>query len=173
MSWRNEIEKFIIRRTGEAAEGEPRLYADVKGMIARPELLYEMVTEIGDLILKKHHDVKAIGSHGVGGSFLISPIMLYVYNHWFNVNGFFVRLDADDEGRRGSVEGHLEKGWRVLIVDTLIKTGVSSLKAHEILRARGCEVVGMIVVADLSGGDNACTRAGLGVESLITLQDLA
>ena len=167
MNWREEIEKFVIER--EADEHESGLYVDVKGMISRPELLYSVTTEIGDLILKNHPHIKAIGSHGVGGSFLVSPIMLYIYNHWFNANGFFMRLDEREGSSRKPIEGFLEKGWRVLIVDTMVKTGNSSLRAHEILRAHGFTVDGMIVVVDLSNGDNACTRAGLKVESLITL----
>lgn len=169
MNWRAEIDRFLVKREGEVADGSPRLYVDVKGMISRPRLLYEVITEMGDLILKKYPDIKAIGSHGVGGSFLVSPIMLYVYNHWFDVNGFFVRLDTLGQDKRHPIDGFLERGWRVLIVDTMIKTGNSSLKAHEILRANGFEVDGMVVVVDLSHGDNACTRAGLRVDSLITI----
>jgi len=165
MKWREEIEKFVIRK----GEGEPRPYFDVKGMISQPELLHAIVAEIGNIILKKHPKIKAIGSHGVGGSFLISPIILYVYDHWFTVNGFFVRLEAEQNGIHNPIEGCLEKGWRVVIVDTLIKTGNSSLKAYETLNAYGCHVDGIIIAADLSGGDNACTRAGLEIETLITL----
>jgi orotate phosphoribosyltransferase len=138
-------------------------------MITRPNLLHAVITQMGDLILKNHHDIKAIGSHGVGGIFLISPIMLHVYNHWFDVNGFFLHLDAEAGPDHDPIEGCLEKGWRVLIIDTLMKTGNSGLEAHEILTSFGCEVDGIIVVADLSDGDNACTRAGITVESLITL----
>ena len=169
MDWHEEVRKFVITREGDLPEGEPRSYLDVKSMLSRPELLYAVITEIGDLILSKHPDIKAIGSHGVGGTFLISPTMLYVYNHWFNINGFFVRLDVLENGLHNPIEGRLEKGWRVLIVDTMIKTGKSSLRAHEMLRDYGCEVDGVVVVADLSGGDNACTRAGITVESLITI----
>jgi len=169
MDWRHEIEDFLIKRDGGVSEEEPHLYVDVKAMISRPKLLHGVITEIGDRILKNHPSIHAIGSHGVGGSFLVSPIMLYVYNHWFDINGFFVRLDAAQEGKRNPIEGFLERGWRVLIVDTMIKTGNSSLKAHDLLKANGFIVDGMIVVADLSGGDNACTRAGLTVDSLVTL----
>jgi orotate phosphoribosyltransferase len=138
-------------------------------MISQPELLHGIVAEIGDLILKNYPEVKAIGSHGLGGSFLISPIILYVYDHWFNINGFFVRLEDAHNSAHNSIEGCLERGWRVVIVDTLIKTGNSSLKAYEMLNAHGCQVDGIVIVADLSDGDNACTRAGIRVESLITL----
>jgi orotate phosphoribosyltransferase len=168
MNWRDEIQKFVKNREGELAEGEPRLYADVKSMISQPQLLHAVITEMGDLVLRNHPNIKAIGSHGVGGSFLVSPIMLYIYTHWFDVNGFFLRLEDEGSGHH-PIEGFLERGWRVLIVDTMIKTGKSSLKAHEILQAHGFHVDGMIVVVDLSHGDNACTRAGLKVESLMTL----
>ena len=166
MNWREEVKKFIVQKSD--AEGTPS-YVDVKGMIGRPDLLYSVVSEIGDLILRNHPHIKAIGSHGVGGSFLIGPTILYVYDHWFNVNGFFVRLDARDNGAHHPIEGYLEKGWRVLMVDDLMETGTSCMKAHEILRAHGCEVDGIIVVVDLSRGENYCAQAGLKVESLIAL----
>ncbi|GAB4349758.1 MAG: hypothetical protein Kow0099_32970 [Candidatus Abyssubacteria bacterium] len=164
MNWRDEIQKFVVPRN--EGKGESRPYVDVKGMLSQPKLLYGVVVEIGDLILKGYPSIRAIGSHGVGGSFLVSPIMLYVYNHWFEVNGFFVR---SGNGERNPVEGFLQRGWRVLMVDTMIKTGDSSLRAHQILQTHGFEVDGMIVVVDLSHGDNACVRAGLKVQSLITL----
>jgi len=169
MDLRDEVEQYVTRGEGKLAEDKSPLYVDVKAMITRPQLLYSVITQIGDLILKNHHGIKAIGSHGVGGIFLISPVMLHVYNHWFDVNGFFLHLGAEGGHERDHIEGCLEKGWRVLIIDTLMKTGNSGLEAHEILTSFGCEVDGIIVVADLSGGDNACTRAGIRVESLITL----
>lgn len=169
MNLRDEVEHYLIKREGKLPEGESPLYLDVKTMITRPHLLHAVITRIGDLILTNHHEIKAIGSHGVGGIFLISPIMLHVYDHWFDVYGFFMRLNGEGVSEHEPIEGCLEKGWRVLIIDTLIKTGNSSLKAHKLLTSFGCEVDGLIVVADLSGGENACTRAGISVESLIAL----
>ncbi|RJP68208.1 MAG: hypothetical protein C4532_13090 [Candidatus Abyssobacteria bacterium SURF_17] len=169
INWREEIKKFVIKKDDGTPGAAPRVQMDVKGMIGQPDLLYAIVMEMGDLILKKHPSIKAIGSHGVGGSFLISPIMLYVYGHWFNVNGFFVRLGPPVNSYDLPIEGRLAKGWRVLIIDTVIKTGNSSLKAYELLRDYGCEVDGIVVIGDLSNGDNACTRAGIKVEALVTL----
>lgn len=166
MDWRQEIQKFIVRKN--EADGL-RSYVDVKGMMGRPELLYEVVGEIGDLVLRMHPNIRAIGSHGVGGSFLIGPTILYVYGHWYNINGFFVRLDARENGEHQPIEGRLEHGWRVLIVDDVLETGGACMKACNILRAHGCEVDGIIVVVDLSRGENACKQSGLKVESLLTL----
>lgn len=169
MDWRKEVRKYVSEVERQEGVAGPLYNLDVKGMLSRPEPLYAVITEIGDLILKEHEHVKAIGSHGVGGSFLISPIILHAYNHWFNVNGFFIRFDEPEGREHPTIEGCLESGWRVLIIDTVIKSGASGLRAHEMLKAYGCEVESMIVIADLSGGDNACTQAGLKVESLITL----
>lgn len=166
MDWRQEIQKFIVRR--EHSEGG-RSYVDVKGMMGRPELLYEVVGEIGDIVLHNHPNVKAIGSHGVGGSFLIGPTILYVYDHWYNINGFFVRLDARENGEHLPIEGRIERGWRVLIVDDVIETGGACMKACHILRHYDCEIDGIVVVVDLSRGENECQQAGLKVEALMTL----
>jgi orotate phosphoribosyltransferase len=166
MDWREEIQKFVVRKNGLA---DGRSFVDVKGMMGRPELLYEVVGEIGEVILRKHPNIKAIGSHGVGGSFLIGPTILYVYAHWYNVNGFFVRLDPPENVVHQPIEGHLEPGWRVVIVDDILETGNACLKACNILRTHGCEVDGIIVVVDLSRGENACLQSGLKVESLLSL----
>ena len=80
-----------------------------------------------------------------------------------------LRREAEHDATQSAIEGCLEKGWRVVIVDTVIKTGTSSLQAHDILNNYGCHVDGIIIVVDLSGGDNACTRAGIEIETLITL----
>ncbi|RJP14827.1 MAG: hypothetical protein C4520_21015 [Candidatus Abyssobacteria bacterium SURF_5] len=166
MDWREEIQKFIVRRdTGDGG----RSFVDVKGMMGRPELLYDVIGEIGDLILRNHPSIKAVGSHGVGGSFLIGPAILYVYAHWYNINGFFVRLDSRENSDHQPIEGRLERGWRVVIVDDIIETGGACMKACNILRAHGCEVDGIIVVVDLSRGENECCHSGLKVESLLTL----
>jgi orotate phosphoribosyltransferase len=166
IDWRQEIQKFVVRKDG--ADGS-RSYVDVKGMMGRPELLYEVVGELGDLILRKHPRVKAVGSHGVGGSFLIGPTILYMYAHWYNVNGFFVRLDARENGQHHPIEGYLESGCRVVIVDDVIETGGACMKACSILQAHGCQVEGIIVVVDLSHDENECRQSGLKVESLLAL----
>lgn len=69
------------RKDEHAAEGGSPLYVDVTAMITRPELLYAVITQIEEIILNKHHEIKAIGSHGIGGNFLVSLIILNAYNH--------------------------------------------------------------------------------------------
>ena len=56
----------------------------------------------------------------------------------------YVRSKAKDHGLGNLIEGNLEKGKKVVVVEDLISTGASSLKAVEAVRAAGCEVVGMV-----------------------------
>ena len=55
----------------------------------------------------------------------------------------YVRSKAKEHGRQNMIEGHLEGSERVLVIEDLISTGGSSLKAVEAIKETGCEVVGV------------------------------
>lgn len=56
----------------------------------------------------------------------------------------YVRSKAKDHGMQNLIEGQVEAGAKVVVVEDLISTGGSSLKAVEALRQAGVEVVGMV-----------------------------
>jgi orotate phosphoribosyltransferase len=58
----------------------------------------------------------------------------------------YVRSSAKDHGRRNQIEGEVEAGARVLVVEDLISTGGSCLTAVDALREAGCEVVGVLAL---------------------------
>lgn len=82
----------------------------------------------------------------------------------------YVRSAPKDHGLANLIEGYLEPGSRVMVVEDLVSTGGSSLKAVEALRNAGCEVVGM--VASFTYGfpvaEEAFAQAGV---KLVTLTD--
>jgi orotate phosphoribosyltransferase len=84
----------------------------------------------------------------------------------------YVRPKPKDHGMGNQVEGELKKGAKVVVVEDLISTGGSSLKAVEALRQYGVEVVGM--VASFTYGfpvaEEAFRQAGV---RLVTLSDYA
>ena len=56
----------------------------------------------------------------------------------------YVRSKPKDHGMANLIEGDLQPGMKVVVVEDLISTGGSSLKAVEALRQHGCEVLGMV-----------------------------
>jgi len=58
----------------------------------------------------------------------------------------YVRDKPKGHGRQNRIEGHLEPGQRVLVVEDLISTGGSSLKAIEALREAGANIVGLVAI---------------------------
>jgi orotate phosphoribosyltransferase len=58
----------------------------------------------------------------------------------------YIRSKAKAHGRQNLIEGRLEEGSNVLVVEDLISTGMSSLRAVEAVREAGCHVVGVIAI---------------------------
>lgn len=58
----------------------------------------------------------------------------------------YVRSEAKKHGLTNMIEGEIEKGQSVVVVEDLISTGGSSLKAVEALREKGCDVKGMVAI---------------------------
>ena len=58
----------------------------------------------------------------------------------------YVRSSAKEHGMGNLIEGRIEKGQSVVVVEDLISTGMSSLKAVDALRQAGCEVKGMAAI---------------------------
>jgi orotate phosphoribosyltransferase len=87
-----------------------------------------------------------------------------------NLPFVYVRSSVKEHGRKNMVEGRITSGQKVVVVEDLVSTGGSSLKAVEALREAGAEVIGMVAI--FSYGFQVATdnfhKAGL---ELITLTD--
>ncbi len=58
----------------------------------------------------------------------------------------YVRSESKKHGLENLIEGHVESGQSVVVVEDLVSTGKSSLQAVEALRKAGCKVVGMVAI---------------------------
>lgn len=58
----------------------------------------------------------------------------------------YIRSSSKGHGLQNKIEGDVESGQRVLVIEDLISTGMSSLNAVEALRERGCQVLGMVAI---------------------------
>jgi orotate phosphoribosyltransferase len=58
----------------------------------------------------------------------------------------YIRSSAKGHGMENLIEGEVKPGQKVVVIEDLISTGGSSLKAVEALRTAGCEVLGMVAI---------------------------
>ncbi|MDE6927967.1 MAG: orotate phosphoribosyltransferase [Muribaculaceae bacterium] len=114
------------------------IYTDNRKTLSYPEIRSFIKVELCRMILENFPEVDAVAGVATGaiaqGALVADTLSLpYVY----------VRSTPKDHGLENLIEGSLMPGTRVVVIEDLISTGGSSLKAVEALRAAGCEVVGM------------------------------
>ncbi|MDQ3950971.1 MAG: orotate phosphoribosyltransferase [Gemmatimonadota bacterium] len=89
------------------------------------------------------------------------------------VRAFTVRREPKTHGTGQLIEGPFRVGDRVAVVEDVITTGGSALRAAEAVRAAGGQVVGVLALVDREeGGREALERAGLEVRSLTRASDI-
>lgn len=88
--------------------------------------------------------------------------------------GFFVRGERKRHGLQRWVEGPVEEGDKVLVVEDTVTTGGSTVKAIEKVKAQGLEPVGVVAVVDrLAGGGKAIEAAAAApYRALVTIDEL-
>ena len=117
---------------------------------------------------------EAVAGVELGGCPLASAVSLTSFQRGRPLPAFYVRKDAKDHGSKKLVEGDkaLRDGIPVVVLEDVITTGGSTLKAVEKLRAVGAVVVGVVAIVDrLEGGADALKAAGLPLIALSTRRD--
>ncbi len=144
----------------------------------RPTTMYpEGLATIGPLGLH------AIGERGwtpdsIGGLTLGADPVSYAIAYASQLAGtpvraFTVRKEAKAHGTGKVIEGAFEANDRVVVVEDVITTGGSALRAVEAVRAAGGTVVGVLAVVDREeGGREAIHAAGLEVEALVRASEI-
>ncbi len=140
-------------------------YCDNRKVLSYPDLRSYVKLELVHAVLEHFPQADAVAGVATGaiaqGALVADALGLpFVY----------VRSKAKDHGMGNLIEGELPEGAKVVVVEDLISTGGSSLKAVEALRQAGVEVVGM--VASYTYGFPVAQKAfeDAGVE-LVTLTD--
>lgn len=119
-------------------------------------------------------EVSAVGGLTMGADPIVGAALAVAgargLTHW---RGFLVRKEAKSHGTGKLVEGPLEPGTTVAIVDDVATTGGSSLQAVDAVQTLGCHVARVVVVLDrLEGAAEAFAARGLDFRALTTIRDL-
>ena len=88
--------------------------------------------------------------------------------------GFFVRKEGKAHGLQRMVEGPVEAGTKVLVVEDTVTTGGSTVAAIEQIKAQGLDIVGGLCLVDrLAGGAQAIAEAmDAPFEALVTIDEI-
>ena len=118
------------------------IYCDNRKTLSYPEVRRQIYEEFASLIAEKYPEAELIAGVATGaiaqGALVADALGLpFVY----------VRSSAKDHGMKNLVEGYLEEGKKVVVVEDLISTGGSSLKAVAALREeKQANVLGMVAI---------------------------
>lgn len=137
-------------------------------------LTHEGLNLIADGVLARIKDVeaRAIGGLAMGAVPILIAAVLYSDRLGRPLDGFWVRKEQKDHGARSLIDGPLEPGSRVIIVDDVTTTGESALKAVRAVRALNCEVACVLTVIDRCEGAVEAVRAeGLDLVALFNRYD--
>jgi orotate phosphoribosyltransferase len=115
--------------------------------------------------------VDAIGGLVIGAALIASATAAVADAQGMKLRTFIVREETKEHGTQRKVEGHIKEGWRVAIVDDVITTGASVLKAIRAVEAIGCEVVKVIALVDRhEGGSEKLRSEGYSFQPFLGLQ---
>jgi orotate phosphoribosyltransferase len=117
-------------------------------------------------------DFAAVGGMSIGADPIVGGVLTVAAERGRPLLGFLVRKAAKEHGTKRAVEGPVQPGSNVVIVDDVITTGGSSLQAIDHVQELGCKVVGVVGVCDrLQGGTEAFAARGIPFRSLLTIRD--
>lgn len=117
------------------------IYCDNRKTLSYPQARHEIAVAFAEIIRTKYPQAEVVAGVATG-AIACGVLAAEELGKPF----IYVRSAPKDHGMANQVEGHFEPGAKVVVVEDLISTGGSSLKAVEALRAAGCEVLGMVAI---------------------------
>jgi orotate phosphoribosyltransferase len=117
--------------------------------------------------------VQAVGGLTLGAAPVVGGVVALSHGRGKPVGGFIVRKEPKDHGTQSLIEGPLEPGAAVAILEDTTTTGGSLLQAVRAAEEAGAEVVQCITIVDRQeGGAEAVREAGYELTALLTIADL-
>lgn len=166
--------KALKRGTFRLASGrEASFYLDAKQVVLDSEgsMLVGQAILARLAVLSRFPD--AVGGMSIGADPITSAVVTMAGVAGRPLKGFMIRKEPKDHGTKRYVEGPVEPGQRVVIVEDVTTTGGSSLLAIDRAQEFGLVVDRVLTVIDrLSGAEAAFAARGIPLESLLTIRDL-
>ena len=117
------------------------IYCDNRLTLSYPEIRTEIETGIAEIVKTKYPECQALAGTSTAG---IAHAAIAA--HILGMPMAYVRGSAKDHGRNNQIEGRLEPGTKVVVVEDLISTGGSCIDVVNVLREAGVEVLGIVSI---------------------------
>ena len=114
------------------------VYCDNRLTLTAPDVRNDVENGLAQIIKENYPDVEVLMGTSTAGIAHAA-----ITGHIMGLPMGYVRSGAKDHGRQNQIEGRLEKGQKVVVVEDLISTGGSVLEVVEVLREAGAEVLGI------------------------------
>ena len=138
------------------------MYCDNRITLSYPDIRTFIKIKLSELSRQfdKFDTVAGVATAGIPHGALLADQL--------NLPFAYIRSKAKSHGRQNLIEGKIEEGARVLVVEDLISTGMSSLKAVDAVKETGAEVVGVIAIFsyDFPQAKEAFAKAGCPFKTL-------
>jgi orotate phosphoribosyltransferase len=164
---------FERKRVVLASGKESDFFIDCKQTVLTAEG-HALVGELMFEALAQLPRCDAVAGVELGGYPLASAVSLVSFQKGRPLPALYVRKDQKDHGSKRQVEGDrsIVPGMPVIVLEDVITTGGSTLRAVEKLGLAGVSVVGVVALVDrLEGGAEALRSAGLALVSIATRRD--
>lgn len=117
------------------------VYCDNRLILTAPEHRVTVETAIAETVKKEYPDCQVLMGTSTAG---IAHAAIAA--HLLSMPMGYVRSGNKDHGRQNRIEGKLEKGQKVVVIEDLISTGGSVIDVVEALREAGAEVLGIVSI---------------------------
>ena len=117
------------------------IYCDNRHILTAPEARNIVEQAIADTVKKEYPDAEVLMGTSTAG---IAHAAITA--HLLDMPMGYVRSGSKDHGRQNQIEGKLEKGQKVVVVEDLISTGGSCIEVVNVLREAGAEVLGIVSI---------------------------
>lgn len=117
------------------------VYCDNRLTLTAPQVRVDVENGLAELI-KKHYPKAEV----LMGTSTAGIAHAAITAHILGMPMGYVRSGAKDHGRQNQIEGKLEKGQKVVVVEDLISTGGSVLEVVQVLRDAGADVLGIVSI---------------------------
>lgn len=146
------------------------VYCDNRLILSAPEVRERVEQAIADAVRTEYPDAEALMGTSTAG---IAHAAIAA--HLMGIPMGYVRSGAKDHGRQNQIEGRLERGQKVVVIEDLISTGGSVLEVVEVLRAAGAEVLGIVSIFTygMQKGIDRLAAAGVKNHSLTDFDTVA